>query len=470
MARGKDISPDALAKLGAKRLAELLAEACQNDRPLRRKIEILLASKQGSEELEGTIAKRITSLSRADGFVDWREVPALVAELDTLRDGIVTQLGARDPRAASEQMWRFLTLAEPTFERTDDSSGRIGDVFHCAAADIGSLLARVPDLDRVTLAERLHESLGKDDYGFAAQIITSGSEALGVEGRAKLRELLKAEIRRLPPRQQEENWDAIGWPRARLSAHLADLADTECDVDAYIEAIQLGNREHIDAANVAQRLIAAGRPAEALEWLDQGRRARGQFDLTIADLRIAAFEALGKKPEAQALRWLAFEATLSAPHLREHLKRLPDFEDFATEQKALAHAATFPSALTALVFLVEWPALEAADRLVRQRISELDGRNYQWLGKAAEHLAEKWPVSATLLYRALVLSVLERGYSKAYPYAARDLASVSILGSRLPPESGIPDHATFHAELKAKHGRKRGFWQIVEGARERGRR
>jgi hypothetical protein len=96
---------------------------------------------------------------------------------------------------------------------------------------------------------------------------------------------------------------------------------------------------------------------------------------------------------------------------------LPDFEDFATEQKALAHAATFPSALTALVFLVEWPALEAADRLVRRRISELDGRNYQWLGKAAEHLAEKWPISATLLYRALVLSVLERGFSKAYPFA-----------------------------------------------------
>jgi hypothetical protein len=405
MARGKDISPEALAKLGAKRLAELLAEACQNDQPLRRKIEILLAAKQGGQKREGAIAKRITSLSRAHGFVDWRDVPTLVAELDALREGIVTQLGANDPRAASEQMWRLLTLAESTLERVDDSSGRIGDVFHCAAADIGALLARVPDLDRVALAERVHESLGKDDYGFAAQIITSGSEALGVEGRTKLRELLKAEIGRLPARQEKENWSTVGWPRSRVSAHLADLADTEGDVDAYIEAIQLGDREHIDAASVAQRLIAAGRPAEAFEWLDKDRRARGPFDLTLADLRIAAFEALGKKPEAQALRWQAFEATLSGPHLREYLKRLPDFEDFATEQKALAHAATFPSALTALVFFVEWPALEAADRLVRQRISELDGRNYQSLGKAAERLAEKWPISATLLYRALVLSV-----------------------------------------------------------------
>jgi len=174
---------------------------------------------------------------------------------------------------------------------------------------------------------------------------------------------LTSDIRQLPSRQDKEDWSTVGWPRARASSHLAALADTEGNVDAYIEAIRLGSNEHIDAANVAQRLIAAGRPAEAMEWLDKGRWAREPFDLTIADLRIAACEGLGRKTDAQALRWRAFEAMLSGAHLREHLKRLPDFDDFATEQKALNHAATFPSALTALIFFVEWPALEAADRL-----------------------------------------------------------------------------------------------------------
>jgi len=464
MKRGKTISPEGLAKLGAKRLAELLVEACQNDKPLRRKIELLLASKQGSEVLEGTISKRLTTLSRAHGFVDWDEVSTLVAELNALREGIVVQLGAMDPRAASELMWRFLALAGPTLERVDDSGGRIGNVFYSASVDIGSLLASVPDLNKATLAERLHESLSKDDQGFFSQIIISASEALGIEGRTKLRELLTADIRQLPSRQEKEDWSTVGWPRARASSHLAALADAEGNVDAYIEAIRLGSSEHIEAANVAQRLIAAGRPAEALEWLDKDRRAREPFDLAIADLRIAAYEGLGRKTDAQALRWRAFEATLSGAQLREHLKRLPDFDDFTTEQKALNYAATFPSALTALIFFVEWPALEAADRLVRQRISELDGRNYESLGTAAERLSEKWPVSATLLYRTLVLSVLERGYAKAYQYASRDLASASNLASRLPANSGIPTHAAFHAELKAKHGRKYGFWQIVEGS------
>ena len=462
MARGRVLTAEELAKLGAKRLAALLVEACESDAQLRRRIEILLAAKRGPDELEGTLAKRITSLSRARAFVDWHEVPKLEGELAILRDAIVTQLGAEEPRAASELMWRFLALAEPTIERIDDSSGWIGDEFLCAAEDLGSLLARVPDLDRIALAERLHERMAEDEYGFTALIINNAPDALGSQGRKKLRELLMADIERLPLRQEKEDWESVGWPRARISTHLANLADAEQDVDAFIEAVRLGQREHIDAHLVAKRLIETGRAAEALDWLDKDRRARGPLDLTIADLRIAALEALHRQSEAQALRWSAFEVSLSAAHLREYLKRLPDFEDLPGERKAIAHAMAFPSALAALNFLIAWPSHEDADLLVRGRTAEIDGRNYEALGRAAEALSGKWPVSATLLYRALVSSVLERGYAKAYRYAARDLWSASMLAPRLAPDGGIPSHAEFYATLKARHGRKYAFWQLAD--------
>jgi hypothetical protein len=400
-------------------------------------------------------------LSRARAFVDWPDVPKLEEELAILRDAIVSQLGAEEPRAASELMWRFLALAEPTFRRVDDSNGLIGDEFRCAAEDLGSLLARVPGLDRTALAERLHRNMAEDEYGFTALIINSAPEALGSEGRKKLRGLLKADIARLPLRQEKEDWESVGWPRTRVATHLANLADAERDVDAYIEAVRLGQREHIDAALVAKRLIEAGRATEALDWLEKDRRARGPLDLTIADLRIAALEALHRQSEAQALRWSAFEASLSARHLREYLKRLPDFEDFPIERKAIAYARAFASALAALNFLIEWPSLEDADHLVRRRSDELDGRNYEALRRAAETLTTKWPVSATLIYRALVSSVLERGYAKAYRYAARDLESASILAPKLAPDAGIPSHAEFYAMLKARHGRKYAFWQLV---------
>lgn len=461
MARGKAINPEALAKLGPERLAGLVVEACENDQVLRRKVTILLASEAGPDKVKSAIAKRISSLARARSFVDWRGVAKLAGELEALREGLVTRLAPEDPDAALDLMWRFLEIAEHTFERVDDSSGRIGDVFHNAADDLGSLFAKVRGCDGPALAERLHAGLGDDDYGVFSRTITSGADGLGPEGRARLRALLEADMARLPARQDGEAWNAVGWPRARIASQLAELADAESDVDAYMDAVRLGEREHLDAAAVAKRLIMAGRADEALDWLDKDQRARSPFDLDVTDLRIAALEALDRPAEAQTLRWQAFEMTLSASHLREHLKRLPDFEDFDAEQRAIAHAATFADALTALNFLVRWPALETGDALVRRRIAELDGRHYDWLSEAADRLSDKWPVSATLLYRAMVISVLQRAASKAYPHAARNLELALFVGERLTTDSGIPDNAAFLATLKSKHGRKYSFWSRV---------
>jgi hypothetical protein len=48
MARGKTITSDALKALGVKRLAEVLADACESDASLRRKAQILLAAQEGA--------------------------------------------------------------------------------------------------------------------------------------------------------------------------------------------------------------------------------------------------------------------------------------------------------------------------------------------------------------------------------------------------------------------------------------
>ena len=64
------------------------------------------------------------------------------------------------------------------------------------------------------------------------------------------------------------------------------------------------------------------------------------------------------------MRLALFEKYLWATYLREYVNRLPDFEDDAAIRKAIAHASVYPSALEALLFLVDWPALDAAADLV----------------------------------------------------------------------------------------------------------
>jgi hypothetical protein len=77
-------------------------------------------------------------------------------------------------------------------------------------------------------------------------------------------------------------------------------------------------------------------------------------------------------------------------------------------------------------------------------------------------LEEIFPEAASLLYRRLVERVLDRGSSKQYPYAARDFQSCTRVSLRLPTPGSIETHAAFVARLQMAHGRKYGFWGLME--------
>jgi hypothetical protein len=185
-------------------------------------------------------------------------------------------------------------------------------------------------------------------------------------------------------------------------------------------------------------------------------------DTAQIDLQVQALEALGRMDDAQEARWAYFQKTLNVEYLRAYLKRLPDFEDFEAERKALEIAGAHRSAEIALTFFVAWSDLQRADRLVRERLVEFDGAAYYTLRPAAEVLEEKYPAAASRLYRRLVESILDRGSSKQYPYAARDLLSCVRLADRLAAEPGVEDHEGFMTRLNKQHGRKYGFWGLIK--------
>jgi len=288
-------------------------------------------------------------------------------------------------------------------------------------------------------------------------------EALGRAGRTEILRATEDALKAVPRSPQSHDWQGDA-RRRHYAFRLALLADLENDADAFIAAIRAGGMEGTHGLDVAERLIAANRPAEALTWLDKAHRHLEDDDSDGADtdLRVAALEAMEHKDDAQSVRWRHFERFLSTEHLRAYLKRLPDFEDFEVEQKALEVAAGHKQPVRALAFLIEWRALDRADRLVRGRLATLDGRFYEVLRPAAEALEEKFPEAASLLYRRLVESVLDRSSSKQYPHAARDFQSCTRLALRLPTPGSIETHAIFVARLKKSHGRNYGFWGLLE--------
>jgi hypothetical protein len=234
-------------------------------------------------------------------------------------------------------------------------------------------------------------------------------------------ELSKTQVERPPPKKRS----AIGWSSSgpiyqdeietrgrEMTVRLAlrQIADAQGDVDAFIAQYDNSTRAVPRvAAEIAQRLLAAGRPEEALATIDAADHGRnGWPDFDWEDARIDALEALGRTDDAQAARLTCFERSLSEGHLRAFLKRVPDFEDVEAEHRALDHAEQFQGVLQALAFMISWPALDRAARIVKRRATELDGNYFEILTQAADALAAKHPLAATLALRAMINFTLSK--------------------------------------------------------------
>lgn len=123
------ITIESLETMGGPALASLLVDHSKVDPVLRRKLQLLLASKEGSDKLVAEIEKRIRTIGRSKSHIAWERTKDTVQELDHLRETIAGQLASQDRIAAVERMWDFIGIAESVLERTGDNYGTVEEVF-----------------------------------------------------------------------------------------------------------------------------------------------------------------------------------------------------------------------------------------------------------------------------------------------------------------------------------------------------
>jgi len=467
VASKKTLTPDNLAALGVERLAAILVELADGDAEIKRRLRLELAAEEGGDSIAAEIGKRLTALRSAQSFVDWQNRRDFVRDLDLQRTMIADRVASTRADLALDLMWRFLDLAEPVINRVDDSTGSVGDVFRSACEDLGAIAVRAKP-DPTVLADRVFAALLANDYGVYDFLVPVMLPALGETGAAHLKSRL---VQALTEGSKGGGRDG-GAEAARRA--LQDIADGQADVDAYIALVPASERSNPrTGAEIGRRLLAAGRAADALAALDFARpkpravRARNDDDLYLAghgansaweEAYIEAFDGTGQHEPAQRLRWSAFEERLSATHLRSYLKRLPDFEDVEAEERAKQHALGFCSFSSALSFFREWPDQACAAQLVMARAREIDGNLYFLLDPAAQLIEGKHPMAATLLRRAMIEDTLNGAKSTRYKHAARHLLECASLVPGILDFGNMETHQSFMARLRAKHGRKAGFW------------
>lgn len=476
VASTKTLNAHNLAALGAARLAELLLDISAGDAAAKRRLRLELAGTMGADEVSREVGKRLATLAKARSFVEWDKVGALAVDLATQRRAIVDQVGKDEPAEALSLLWRFLALARPVLGRCDDGNGRIGDLFRDAAGDLAPL-ARRAGATPLPLADRVFEALRDNGHGQYDELIDILGAGLGGIGLERLKALFTAWGAEQPPKLAASERHVVGWgSRGAMYADeledfsrtssvrlaLRQIADAQGDVDGFIAQYDARARKApAVAADIGRRLLGAGRPKEALATLDAAEVRGGQSWPEWEHTRVDALIALGRGDDARAFRWERFLATLSARHLRAYLKALFDFDDIEAEERAMAHARRHAAFHAALAFLIGWPALDQAGRLVLDRAAEVDGNAYELLTTAADALEHRHPLAATLLLRAMIDFSLARARATRYGHAARHLATCASLASRIDSYGASADHETYVSGLRAAHGRKAGFWRAA---------
>ena len=469
MARKPTLSIDKMKDLGTDKLAQLVLAEAERNAGFRRHVKATLAGKSGPEAIARLIDRRLSGLDRAKSFIECDKACAFRDDLRSLTDTITSELAPAAPALAIDRLLRFIATHERVFERVDDSSGRVQDVYYQAIEAVGDLVQTLSRPEADLLLDKIMASLGESTHGYLAELTATVAPHLPQDILSRWDGDLKEAI---ADRQAEEKSRTTdGWFYSMTSqwAEMRQtIASARGDIDLLI-TLEAKKRPHMqDTLGMAAQLLEAGRATEALEWVRKsGRSTFGEADEGMSPKRVSLeariLEALDDKPAAQALLWRCFESVLSADILREYLKHLPDFEDIEAEERAHVLALEKAEPEAALQFFVDWPRLDLAAELIVTHPHRWDGGDWHTLPKVAALLEHDHPLAATILYRALLDDILACARSKAYSHGANYLGKLTLLAEDADPAQAgqIVNHATYLARLKISHPRKSGFWSRV---------
>ena len=355
----KRVNAENVAGLGAERLAEILI-AVANRRPeLKRQLRMELAATQGVDHLATEVDKRLTSLETVVAKVSWRQRPTFLRDLEALRVLISERMAGLDQSDGLDRMWRFMASARYVAPRVRDKHGELDALFLRGAEDLGALVRSIGD---ARTGDALMAAMEHNPQGWRTWAPIVLLDAPAGLAASTLRSMVGMHL-----------------PGQLFLVRL--LADAAGDVDAYAgtfpdDAI----RDPANAAAVANRLLAAGRIDEAGSILEAAgakaeRLARGKgpagVNVDWETSTIDYLERSGQTEAAQAARWAAFEATLSVERAKAFTARLADFDDVEAESRAFALAATHADFQRGLAFLMAWPAIAEAGRMIEARPDDI---------------------------------------------------------------------------------------------------
>ncbi len=450
-----------LEKISKPDLVAWLMKRCADDEKLRASLLDLATPREAAKALTAEVRARIRQAwllsKRRDG---WKMVRPIAGELNQVLASIQTLIDKGCSVEAEKLLAVFVQAAEKGLAHIDDSHGYLWPTCQYGVTLWGQAWARIESRDRKRLADLVYGHIHENGYAVKDNIISKFAEALGEEGLHILQWRLKGDLAALPQPSPPARVSDI--KRVLVTGWLKEIADALGDVDDYIAIVESERRVETCALPVARRLFEAGRFMEALVFLERGRADRGpRYDepYDYATLKTKILTALGRSGEARETLWQEFATYLSMSTWQNIWELTGQEQKEQARSRAVSTAEHHRSPERAALLLVRLNELQRAADLIERRQSEFCGAAYDVLLKVADALAQTHPAQTWILYKVLLLNILDESRYNAYPHAAEYLMRMQELADA----SGLQtQQSEFTASLQQTHGRKSSFWARVK--------
>ena len=442
-----------LVELGAEALADALLELA--DQCEQAEMLVQRMTSPPAENLARFTA-RLRSLTSSGRYISWRGAAEFARQLEgLLRD---LQAAVDDPRTGCELVAAFYRADRRILGHCDDSSGHIGGVFRFEARDLFvSYARRCADKDwLVRLVLELNQA---DDYGVRDALIDCAAEYLPEESVRKLIAAFEHAAEEAADEYVRRHW------LYRIESLARQIGDA-----GLFEAVRLAAwgvpPSPAACLDIAQVHLECGDAETALRWLNKVPEDSAFRNDKRDELLFEAYGRLGQEDEQKRVARRIFRAYRSERTLERLLSLLGSEQREAVirEETALILADEALS-LTDAAFLVDVGRIDEAARYLLDRSGKLDGSQYDRMLPLARAMEDGGRLlAASVLYRALLDAILDRGYSKAYHHAARYLRTLDRLAEGISDWERLDGHEAYMRQIRQRHGRKSSFWARYEAA------
>ncbi len=445
-----DARKQKLIDLGAETLADAFLNLAVHSDEADDLIEQLIATPKENVQ---RFKKKLSSLKHSSRFIDWRGASGFGRELEMLLQDV--KAGVDDPLTGVELVAAFYEADNTIFEMCDDSSGNIGDVFRYDAKELFvDYASRCTDKEKI--ADIILKLNLKDNYGIRDILIDCAAECLPEE-------IIRTMIATLQKWADKEKDEYGKRHHLMLIESLArQIKDAELFEKTRIAS--WGKPSTAALIDIARVYLESGDVETAHSWLKKIPEGETYQEYERDNLLEEIYQKQGNSEKLTELLYQKFRSYHSIDTLQALLDVIGhDKRDEVITAEVGQFLTTDRLRESDAEFLIAVGKIDEAEAYLLKRADQLDGNHYGSLLSLAETMeSENRHLAASMIFRSLLISILERGYTKAYPHGVRYLKKLDKLSVFVTDWKDFNHHEAFKEQIVQAHGRKRSFWSKYE--------